>query len=68
MSFDVARNVRASIRAHLGAPASSLQSVPEIEQEPTQEAIRKLQLQIFVLTDALAAAVDEIDRLAGRHR
>ncbi|MDP5182136.1 hypothetical protein QOZ88_05765 [Blastococcus sp. BMG 814] len=63
MDFDVARQIQPTIRGYLNAPASSLQRVPEIENESTEDAIRKLQIQVFALTDALAAATEEIERM-----
>lgn len=59
-NFDAARNIPAKIRGYLSAPASSLTPVPETENLPTQDAIRKLQLQIFELSDALAATAREL--------
>ena len=60
-NLDKARRIQATIRAYLGAPTSSLQSVAEVEDLPTNEAIRKLQLQVFELSDALAGVVKELD-------
>lgn len=62
-NFDAARRIQSKIRAYLGASASALQAVPEIESGSTQDAIRKLQLQVFELADALAATGEELQRL-----
>lgn len=58
-----ASSIQATIRANLGAPASTLIRVPEIEDDPTGDAIRKLQIQIFELADAMAGIVAEIETL-----
>jgi hypothetical protein len=66
MSIETARAAQANIQGILGSQATSLVRVPEIENDSTPDAIRKLQIQIFTLTDAVADLVKEIDRLNGR--
>jgi hypothetical protein len=66
MSIDTARAAQANIRGIVGGSASGLVRVPEIENDSTEDAIRKLQIQIFTLTDAVADLVKEIDRLNSR--
>ncbi len=62
-SIEKARGIQATIRSLVGANANGLIAVPEIERDTTPDAIRKLQIQVFELSDALAAVVAELDRL-----
>lgn len=52
-SLTKSKSIQQTIRANLAAPASSLIRIPEIESESTADAIRKLQVQVFELSDAL---------------
>jgi hypothetical protein len=55
-----------SIIGSLGeVPASGLVHVP-VERDQVPHAIRKLQVQIFELSDALAATVKELEALKVR--
>jgi hypothetical protein len=64
----MATNVQAKVRETLAAPASSLIRVPEIENDSTADAIRKLQVQIFHLADELTRAHNLIDELQRERR
>ncbi|HMM96707.1 hypothetical protein [Phycicoccus sp.] len=59
----MATNIAARIRGVLGSPASGLVSVPEIERDSTPDAIRKLQIQIFELSDELVRVHQKLDSL-----
>jgi hypothetical protein len=61
---DAKNNFQNRLRRAMGGPASSLTRVPEIENDTPEDAIRKLQVQIFMLSDALAATMREVERLS----
>jgi hypothetical protein len=47
--------IRAQINNVVTRPASDLMPIPEIENDPPEDAIRKLQTQIFYLVDVIVA-------------
>lgn len=59
-----AQNIQSTIRANLNARASTLVRVSEIENDSTEDAIRKLQIQIFELSDAIAGLAEHITKAA----
>jgi hypothetical protein len=61
MATTKSANIQSTIRATATGSASSLIRVPEIENDSTQDAIRKLQVQIFYLADALAELSKHVD-------
>lgn len=63
--YDKARNIQAIIGSLGDVPASGLVRVP-VESDQVPDAIRKLQVQIFELSDALAATVKELETLKVR--
>ena len=62
-----AERIQATIRGIMGASASGLVSVPT--KNATQSvAVRKLQIMIFELADALAEVTAEVDELKRSRR
>ncbi|MFT4189804.1 MAG: hypothetical protein QM621_14665 [Aeromicrobium sp.] len=59
--FKKARNIQSTIRSVLGASANDLVRVSEIQNETVEDAIHKIQIQIFELSDALAELVRDLD-------
>lgn len=55
-----------AVRSYLNLSPSEIIRVPEIERDSPEDAIRKLQVQIFALTDALADLAQEVDELRKR--
>jgi hypothetical protein len=53
--------IRAQINSTVIRPASDLMPIPEIENDPPEEAIRKLQTQIFYLVDVIVALQDKVN-------
>jgi hypothetical protein len=66
MTLERAKNIRATIRGYLGSSTSGLVAVPEIEGDDLMGVARKLQVQVFALTDALVDTVDVLDKLVER--
>jgi hypothetical protein len=56
-----AKNVQNAITGYLNSPASTLIRVPEIENDSPEDAIRKLQIMIFELSDSLAALARHVE-------
>ena len=50
--------IRAQIIQVVTQPASQLMPIPEIENDRPEDAIRKLQTQIFYLVDVIVALQD----------
>lgn len=68
MSINVGRaaSVRNDIRSYYAANASGLTSIPAIENDSQRDATRKLQVQVFTLTDALVDLTAAVTQLAQR--
>jgi len=60
---DLTRNIRVRIRNLAGGSAHGLIAVPEIENDSTKDAIRKLQIQIFTLTEVITDLHNELEKL-----
>jgi hypothetical protein len=68
MNFDEALQVANRVGSVIHADPNGLMKVPEIEQAEPEVAIHKLQVQVIVLSDALAAVAQEVDRLRQQRR
>jgi len=64
--LDKSKNIQATIRANLAASANTLIRVPEIENESPADAIRKLQIQVFELSDAIAQMASVLEQVEKR--
>lgn len=64
----MAINIPAQIRATLNASLSSLTPVLEIQRDTTEDAIHKLQIMIFQLSDELVKTHTLIDKLTRPRR
>lgn len=62
-NIDRALSAQNTINELLNSSASTLTPVPEIQSESTADAIHKLQIQIFTLTDALADLANAVDQM-----
>ena len=65
-NLDRAKNVRNAVRGYLGSSPSGLTSIPEIENDTATGAVRKLQVQVFALTDALVDTVAVLEETIKR--
>lgn len=64
----MATNIAARIRGVLGSRSSNLVDVPEIQNDSTNEAIHKLQVQIFELSDELMRQDKRLEAVEVRRR
>lgn len=64
MDLDRPSSIQATINGIATGSARGLVHVPEIENDATSDAIRKLQIQIFTLADAVADLTAEVERLS----
>lgn len=64
----MATNIAARIRGVLGSRSSNLVAVPEIQNDSTNEAIHKLQVQIFELSDELMRQDKRLEAVEVRRR
>lgn len=55
------QNIQARVGSLTDADASGLVAVPGIENDAVASALRKIEIQIFELADALADLRDEVD-------
>lgn len=62
MTFDDAHRHLESRRAAFGGDATAMTPMPEIEGPPIPYALRKLQAQVFHLTNAAESLVHELER------
>lgn len=62
-SLEKAENIQPIIRSLVDVSASSLVRVPEIENDSHEDQIRKLQIQIFELSDALAELTEYVKKI-----
>lgn len=65
-AYTKAQNIQAIVGSLVDVNASAIRPVPPIEADRVPDAFRKIETQIFELSDALAAVVAEVDRLAKR--
>ena len=56
-----AKKIQGTIRSLLDVSANTLTRIPEMERESAEDAIRKLQVQIFELADAMAEIVTHLE-------
>lgn len=63
-----AKSTQNHVRSILGGSSSSMIPVPDIQEVPIDQAIHKLQIQIFALTDGLANLTAAVEELQKRQR
>lgn len=63
-----AKRTQNHVRSILGGSSTAMVPVPEIQDVSTDEAIHKLQIQIFALTDGLANLTAAVEELQTRKR
>lgn len=62
MAFDLARRIQSTIASVIHSPASSLVEPPQTYSESTQDSLKKLQLQVMALADAVAEIAKELEK------
>lgn len=66
VTLDRAKRIRSTIQGYLNMAPSGMTQVPEIERNDATGQVRKLQVQVFALTDALVDTVAVVDELTAR--
>lgn len=62
MSLPSGSTFRSTIQGTIGSSGSDLVAVP-VERLDPQQAVRVLQVQIFMLTDQIVALTDQVEKL-----